>query len=74
MGGYYLSAEIEGNATLCISLLTKRTAEAAGQAWPEAFGYFLYRREADDRDNVTILAQLDSEDAALDLAGRLRLA
>lgn len=74
MEGYYLSAETEGGATLCISPLNKRTAEAGGWDWRDALGYFLYRREPGDRDNVTILARLDSEEAAFDLAGLLRLA
>ena len=74
MEGYYLSGDGEGGVRLFISPLSRRTAEAAGQAWRDAAGYFLYRRGSDDPDDVTILAHLDSEEAAFDLAGMLGLA
>ena len=60
MGGYYLSREEAGGNALCISMLARRVAEAAGLDWAEAFGYYLYRRGLDG-DDITILAHLDSE-------------
>ncbi len=73
MDAYYLSADIGDDSALCIAPLTRRAAEAAGEAWANAGGYFLFKRGKRDREDIEILARLESEDAALDLASMLKL-
>ncbi|WP_156394220.1 hypothetical protein [Methylobacterium sp. Leaf94] len=73
MDAFYFSADIEENATLCIAPLTRRTAEAVGQSWEQCGGYFLFRRLKGNLDNIEIIAHLESEVAAIDLAELLKL-
>lgn len=73
MNAFYFSADIEENATLCIAPLTRRAAEAVGQSWEKCSGYFLFRRGKGNVEDVEIIAQLESEEAALDLASLLKL-
>lgn len=73
MDAFYFSADIEENATLCIAPLTKRVAEAVGQSWEQCGGYFLFRRMKGSVENIEIIAHIESEQAAFELADRLKL-
>ncbi|MDX7953512.1 hypothetical protein P7D22_20310 [Lichenihabitans sp. Uapishka_5] len=73
MDALYLSAETGEDASLCIAPLSKRKVLACGHNPQTSAGYFLYEQKHGDPDGVEILARIESEEAAIRIAGLLRL-
>lgn len=68
MSEYYFSANVDNETTLCIAPLTEKRIEMSGQEIEDRSGYFLYQtRHSEGSGSVKIIAQLLSEEAALDL-------
>lgn len=63
------SKTVSNERRLCVGTLTQREAEAAGiVSRAGGVGYFLYERDLDDDDEVTVLARFFSDEAALQIA------
>lgn len=74
MNHYYFSRPLDNERTLFIAPLADGDIEASGEALPTSGGYFVYQRCYDDREPViTVLAHLQSEEAAIELSGLLGL-
>ena len=74
MEGYYFSASLDNETTLHIAPLSNKTINLSGQRLLDTSGYFLYEtRHSEEPKAVRILAQLASEDAALELSRMLNL-
>ena len=74
MLNFYFSANLDNDRTLCLAPLCERFLAASGQEITDPGGYFLYERRASDPDSVRIIAQVVSDEAALELRGMLNLA
>lgn len=74
MQGYFFSASLDNDRTLCLAPLCDRFLAASGEDIADTSGYFLFERRASDPDSVRILAQVHSDDAALQLREMLKLA
>ncbi|UEM08393.1 hypothetical protein J4G43_026700 [Bradyrhizobium barranii subsp. barranii] len=71
MGELYFSTNVSNDVTLCISPLTDERASAAGLD-ADATGYFLYERsQSGEANDVSVLAQIHSEEAAFRLSRML---
>ena len=67
----YFSTNISNDVTLCISPLTDERATAAGID-ADATGYFLYERsQSGGTSDLSVLAQIHSEEAAFRLSRML---
>lgn len=74
MDGLYFSAELDGERTLCLSLITDRRLSMAGQDLGDTSGYFLYELiGSGESARVEIIARLISEDAIHRLRSMLKL-
>jgi len=71
MASLYLSAIYDGGKTLALKPLTNRLAAALDPPMSDLQGYFLVE---DDGRGASVLARVDSEEAALRLARLLGLA
>jgi hypothetical protein len=68
MSELYFSTNLNNETLLCISTLTDRKAAAAGDEIETPLGYYLYETScSNDADQISILAKVTSEDAALRL-------
>jgi hypothetical protein len=71
MGELYFSTNVSNDVTLCISPLTDERASAAGLE-VDTTGYFLYERsQSGGANDVSVLAQIHSEEAAFRLSRML---
>ena len=74
MSEYYFSVRLDETKTLCLAPLTSRNIEASGQEISDPAGYYLYQTSGDHDDpEVEIIAQIVSEEAALQLREMLRM-
>lgn len=74
MSEYYFSGNVDNETTVCIAPLTEKRIEMSGQEFADRSGYFLYQtRRSDGPNSVFVIAQLVSEEAALELSRLLRL-
>lgn len=74
MDQYYFSTNIDNATSLCISPLSDNGAAAAGLDPNQAAGYFLYERtQTGMASEISVIAQLHSEEAALRLSRMLNL-
>ncbi|MGH6895999.1 MAG: hypothetical protein ACREJ5_05570 [Geminicoccaceae bacterium] len=63
------SKTISNDRRLCVGSLTRQEAEGAGiLSRGGGIGYFLYERDVDDDEEVTVLARFYSDEAALQIA------
>jgi len=75
MEEYYFSANVDNETTLHIAPLTDEKIDLSGQVLNDRSGYFLYEtRHSQQPTGVRIIAQVLSEDAALELSRILKLA
>jgi len=74
MLNFYFSANLDNDRTLCLAPLCDRFLATSGQEVSDPGAYFLYERRASDPDSVRIIAQVLSDEAALELRGMLNLA
>lgn len=70
MASLYLSAESDGGKRLALKPLTRRAAEAMDPPLTDIAGYFLV--ESDD-NGASVLARIETEDAAIKLGRMLGL-
>jgi len=74
VNNYYFSAPQGNSRTLHIAPLTDWRIEASGQEISDRSGYFLYETRPDGSlDDINIIAQVLSEEAALRLKDLLGL-
>lgn len=73
MENFYFSATVDNDRTLCLAPLCDRLLAASGEELMDTSGYFLFERRASDPDSVRIIAQVPSDEAALELRGLLNL-
>lgn len=74
MAEHYFSTNIDNETTLCIAPLTNRRIAMSGQELADTSGYFLYEtRKSEQPNEVRIIAQILSEDAAFQLSRMLRM-
>jgi hypothetical protein len=73
MQNYYFSASLDNDRTLCLAPLSDGDISSSGETVSDTSGYFLYERRASDPDSVRIIAQVVSDDAALELREMLKL-
>jgi hypothetical protein len=74
MAEYYFTTNIDNETTLCIAPLTNKRAIMSGQEIPDSSGYFLYEtRKSEQPNEVRIIAQLVSEEAAFELSRILNM-
>lgn len=71
MASLYLSADRGGGKLLSLAPLTRRLAETLDPPPPDLGGYFLVENGS---DGASVLARVDTEDAALKLGRLLGLA
>lgn len=65
---YYFSKPLDSDRTLCVSPLTDRLLQSAGQEIGDVSGYFLFCQDrSEGMTGVQILARLESEEAAFAL-------
>lgn len=74
MSNYYFSTKIDKDTILCIAPLSDYRIELSGQEIRDTSGYFLYSTTGDgEPTSVEIIAQLASEEAAINLKNILGL-
>lgn len=74
MAEHYFSTNIDNETTLCIAPLTNRRIAMSGQELADTSGYFLYETCKSEQPNeVRVIAQILSEDAAFQLSRILRM-
>lgn len=75
MNGYYLTKKLGDKRLLCVAPLSDRNIALSGQEVDDPSGYFLFeKRGSGDAYDVTILAHLVSEEAALQMGAMLQMA
>ncbi len=75
MDGFYLSKRLDDERLLCVAPLSNRNVALSGQEVDDPSGYFLFEKcGSDDTYDVTILAHLVSEEAALRMGMMLEMA
>ena len=75
MASYYFSAPVQNNQALYISALSDFEIELSGETVDDASGYFLYQRSFDTPERpITVLARIQSEEAAFAMSELLNLA
>jgi len=75
MDGFYLSRRLDDDRLLCVAPLSNRNIALSGQEVDDPSGYFLFEKcGSDDAYDVTILAHLVSEEAALRMGMMLKMA
>jgi hypothetical protein len=71
---YYFSGSLDNDQTLFISPLSDFDIEASGETVEDASGYFLYQRcYSAPEGSLTLLARLQSEEAAVEMSRLLNL-
>lgn len=74
MEGFYFSAPIDDERTLCLAPMTDRRLAMATEEIRDASGYFLYELNGSGESaRVEIIARIVSEDAAYRLRDMLNL-
>jgi hypothetical protein len=74
MAEHYFSTNLDNETTLCIAPLTNRRLAISGQEITDSSGYFLYEtRKSEQPNEVRIIAQILSEDAAFQLSRILKM-
>jgi hypothetical protein len=74
MAELYFSVNLDNDRTLCIAPLTERRIAMSDQELTDTSGYFLFeQRNSETLDNVEIIAQVISEEAALRLREMLKM-
>lgn len=74
MAEHYFSTNIDNETTLCIAPLTNKRLAMSGQYIADASGYFLYEtRKSEQPNEVRIIAQVLSEEAAFQLSRLLNM-
>ncbi|MDP1631823.1 MAG: hypothetical protein Q8L66_10435 [Caulobacter sp.] len=74
MAGYYFSAALDNDTTICLAPLSDRRLELSGEDLTDTSGYFLYTvHHGAQPEAVEILARVQSEDAAWRLKGMFGL-
>jgi hypothetical protein len=74
MADHYFSTNIDNETTLCIAPLTNKRLAMSGQHIADASGYFLYEtRKSEQPNEVRIIAQVLSEEAAFQLSRMLNM-
>lgn len=74
MSEYYFTANIDNETTLCLAPMSSARVADSGQEIEDTSGYFLYEtRRTNDLSEVTIIARVVSEDAALQLSRMLNM-
>jgi hypothetical protein len=70
MSELYFSTDLSGDENLCISTLTDKKAAAAGpEVQRNPVGYFLYvATRSPTFDNISVIARVLSEEAAINLS------
>lgn len=66
MSDYYFTIEAGNRRALCISPLTRDELTSEGAVVGDGLGYYLYERD-EQNDGLTILAEVGSADAAVQL-------
>lgn len=69
----YLSGDIDSDSSVYIAPLTSDKIESLGDEVVDTSGYFLFCKDRNNPQDITILARAVSEDAALNLARMLNL-
>ena len=69
----YYSSNIDNDTSLKLSPLTDVQARMAGPIYEEAGGYFLYRTRNSNPQQIEVLAQIHSDEAAFQLSRLLGL-
>jgi hypothetical protein len=74
MDQYYFCTNIDNATSLCISPLSDNRAAAAGMDPTQVEGYFLYERtQTGNAAEISVIAQVVSEDAAFRLSKMLNM-
>lgn len=74
MEGFYFSARIDDECTLCLAPMTERRLSMAAEPVADTSGYFLYElKGTGESARVEIIARIVSDDAALRLRDMLKL-
>lgn len=74
MDEFYLSVQVDEDRTLCVAPLTNKNIALSGQTVEDPSGYFLFEKHGTDETlDVTILAHLVSEEAALWMGRLLKM-
>lgn len=74
MAEHYFSTNIDNETTLCIAPLTNKRITMSGQEIANPSGYFLYEtRKSEQPNEVRVIAQILSEDAAFQLSRILNM-
>jgi hypothetical protein len=74
MAEHYFSTNLDNETTLCIAPLTDRRIAMSGQEIADTSGYFLYEtRKSEEPNEVRIIAQILSEEAAFELSRILNM-
>ena len=68
---FYLTTNLTNDVALYIAPLTDRDIVAAGQDLPSIDGYFLFEKRLSDPGAIRVLAQMMSEESALELGTKL---
>ena len=69
----FYSGNIDNDSSLKLSPLTSVQARMAGPQFEDSGGYFLYRTRNSDPQNIEVLAQVPSDEAAFQLSRLLGL-
>lgn len=74
MNHYYFTKDIDDFTTLCLAPITNRLAEMSGECPADLSGYFLFQRSrATELLDVKIIAQIHSDEGALELSQMLQM-
>ncbi|MBL4665004.1 MAG: hypothetical protein JKY23_03485 [Nitrospinaceae bacterium] len=74
MADYFLSGEVEIGSQLYIAPLTSSVAAANNISTEDSVGYFLYQKHnGDGNGDISILAKVQTEEAAFELSRILGL-
>jgi hypothetical protein len=74
MSEYYVTADLSDGSRLCISPLSDHLFAAAESEFTDNRGHFLYRRNnPSDADDISIIAQLSSEESIFVLSHLLKM-
>ncbi len=72
MEEYYFDARLSNSRSLCVGAITRQEAAAAGAAFCDGLGYYLYVADAEDPQSTEVLARFTTEEAAIRMSAMLK--
>jgi len=72
MEEYYFDAPLSKSRALCVGPITQSEAAAAGAAFCDGRGFYLYVADAEDPQGTEVLARFATEEAALRMSAMLK--